>query len=75
MLQNADDFFRELPPSMQPTTLNKINGGSGYLSRGPAQDAVSGGGYGGTRRANNSSGIQAVAGTDNMIVGTAWCER
>jgi hypothetical protein len=73
MLQNADDFFRELPPSMQPTTLNKINGGSGCLSRVPVQDAVSGR-YGGSRRANNSNGIQAFADTDNMGVDTAWCE-
>ncbi|KAM0707301.1 hypothetical protein Q7P35_005539 [Cladosporium inversicolor] len=68
MLQNVLDFFRKLPPSMQPTTdINNVDSGSGHFSRGTAQKAVSGE-YGGGSRANNSSSIQAVAGTDSMGV-------
>jgi hypothetical protein len=74
-LQNAHDFFRKLPPSMKPTTdFNEADGGSGQFSRGAVQEAVIGG-YGGGRMTNNSTGIQAVAGSDNMEVGTSWCER
>lgn len=72
MLQNAHDFFRGLPPSMLSTTdFNDVDSGSGHFSRRIAQKAVSRG-YGGGRRANNSTSIQAVAGTDSMDVVNAW---
>jgi hypothetical protein len=74
MLQNAHNFFRELPPSMQPMTdFNEVDGDNGHFSRGTAKEAVSGG-HGGGKRANNRTSIQAVAGTDNMGGDTAWRE-
>ena len=60
---------------MKPKTgFNEADCGSGQFSRGAVQEAVIGR-RDDSRRAKNSTGVQAVAGTDNMGVGTAWYER